>query len=133
MAGDQITLNDVEMSQKQAKVRALAQELDRRLKYVANSIERKHFAAICDKTYGYMGNVLNTNNPEAAKPFQVDFIPAEIIESPDLFMKEIWNPVAEWCSYKPSAGKQSKLTPEQELEAIKNKIHEHGLEKIFDL
>ncbi len=129
----QLTFRDVEIGEKQARVKALHAELDRRLKFVGNAIDRHTFAAINDKSYSYMGGVLNTNNEEAAKPFQISFIPAEIIESPELFMKEVVNFLTDLCGYEPSPGKKSKLTPEQELKALKDKIKNHGLEKLFEV
>lgn len=128
---DQLTFKDIEIGEKQTRSKALADDLQRRLKATAITINRNEFSAVVDKAYTTVSGVLNTNS-EKAEPFPTNWIPAVILENPDLFMTEVWNTVAAWCGYKPSPGKVSKLTPEQELESLKKKIKDHGLEKIFE-
>lgn len=127
----QLTFKDVEIGEKQARVRALAAELDRRLKTVALSLDRQNFAAINDKSYSYISEILNTNC-EDSKPFQVKFIPAEIIEAPDVFKREVIDFLCELCGYS-SPEKKKDLTPEQELAEIKQRIKAHGLETLFNI
>jgi len=128
----QMTFRDVEIGEKQARVKVLATYIQRRLKAAALSIDRHTFAAINDKSYSYISDIVNTNNEDGSKPFPVNFIPAEIIEAPDVFMKEVWNPIAELCGHQPSPGKKSPLSAEEELKELKAKIRAHGLEKVFD-
>jgi len=130
---NQLTFKDIEMAEKQAQVKLLAADIQRRLKATGLGIDRHTFAAINDKSYSYISEILNSNNEDGSKPFPANFIPTEIIEVPDLFMKEVWNPIAELCGHQPSPGKKRGLTAEEELSEIKEKIVTHGLEKIFDL
>ena len=126
----QMAFEDIEIQQKQAKVRELASELDRRLKEVAHGIERKHLATLNDKSYSYISEILNTNGDQ--KPFQVSLIPSLIIENPDAFKRVIIDFLCELIGHK-APEKKKELCPEEELAIIKQKIEEHGLAKIFDL
>lgn len=126
----QMTFDDVEVSRKQAEAKSLASELDRRLKAVALSIDRHKLAAINDKSYSYISEILNTNNEEGQKPFQTKFIPSLIIENPDKFKSEVIDYLCELAGYA-SPEKKREMTPEEELALLKKKIKEHGLEPIF--
>jgi hypothetical protein len=127
---DQLTLKDVEVQEKQGRARALAAELDRRLKAVALGLDRHDFAAINDKSYSYMCEILNTNNEDGQKPFQAKFIPSLIIESPEAFKEQVIDFLCELTGHKPPE-KKSPLSAEEELELIKRKIKSHGLEALF--
>ena len=126
----QMSFKDIEIQEKQAKVKAMAAELDKRLKAVAYSIERHLFATLNDKSYSYINEILNTNNEESQKPFQVKFIPSLIIEQPNKFKEEVIDFLCEMAGYE-SPEKKRDLTPEEELTLLKNKIKEHGLEPLF--
>ena len=128
---DQLTFKDVEIGEKQARAKILAIEIERKLKSVALTLDRQTFSAINDKSYSYMSEILNTNNEDGSKPFQVKFIPSIIIESPDTFMKEVGFFICDLCGYE-KPDKKKNMTPEEELAAIKRKIHDHGIEKLFD-
>jgi len=129
---DQLTFKDVEIGEKQARIKILSAELERRLKAVALSIDRQIFSAVNDKSYSYMSEILNTNNEDAAKPYQVKFIPSLTIENPKRFKEEVIDFLCELCGYS-SPEKKKDLTPEEELTLIKKKIQDHGLQKIFDV
>lgn len=127
---DQLSLRDVEIQEKHGRARALAAELDRRFKAVALGIDRDEFAAINDRSYSYMSEILNTNNEDGQKPFQAKFIPSLIIESPDAFKEQVIDFLCELAGYKPPE-KKSPLSAEEELALYKRKIRERGLEVLF--
>jgi hypothetical protein len=128
----QLTFKDIEIHEKQAKVKAVTAELDRLYKEATSAINRNHFAAICDKSYTYISEVLNSNNEASQKPYQPLMIAALIVEAPEAYSKIVDTYIHQLIGYKPPE-KQSLLTPAEELEALKKKIVEHGLEKVFDL
>lgn len=128
----QLTFKDVEISEKQARVKALAAELDRRLKAVALSLDRQNFAAINDRSYSYISEILNTNCEDSAKPFQVKFIPAEIIEAPEAFKRDVLDFLCDLCGYEHPEKKRD-MTPEEELRQLKDQIKQHKLEKVFNI
>ncbi|OGW08938.1 MAG: hypothetical protein A2W75_06830 [Nitrospinae bacterium RIFCSPLOWO2_12_39_15] len=121
---------DIEIQQKQAKIKELASELEKRLKSVAHAINRDEFANLNGKSYSYISEILNSNNEDGQKPFQIKFIPSLIVEKPEIFKAEIIDFLCELCGYE-SPEKKKTLTTEQELALLKRKIKEHGLEKIF--
>ena len=128
----QMTFKDIEIQQKQAKIRELAAELDRRLKAVAVGIERKHLATLNDKAYSYISEILNSNNEAQQKPFQLSLVPSLILENPEAFKTEIIDFFCELCGHE-SPEKKRILTPVDELAALRRKIKEHGLEKVFEI
>ena len=127
---EQMTIRDIEIQEKQGRIKALAAELDRRLKAVAFSIDRHEFATLNDKSYSYIAEILNTNNEDGQKPFQVKFIPCLITENPEKFKEEVIDFLCELAGYI-SPEKKRNLTPADELNLIKQKIKAHGLEALF--
>ena len=128
----QKTLDDAVLAQKQAHIQSIAQELDRRCKCVALSIGRSETAVLLDRSVTYLNEMLNSNNEQIQKPWQLKYVPALIIGNRELFISEVLNYLNELAGCEPSQNKKL-LTPEQELSALKNKIRAHGLETIFDL
>lgn len=126
----QLTLSDIEIQEKQARIKVIAAELDKLYKGVALSMDRPHFATLIDKSYTYVNDILNTNNEEGQKPFQAYMIAALIVETPKLFTEMVLSYINNLCNLK-APEKRSELTPEEELKFIKNKIKAHGLEPLF--
>ena len=124
-------LDEILIQQKQAKIAVLVSELERRLKAVALGISRETFAALNDRSYSYVSQILNTNSEDAQRPFQVSLIPSLVEECPDRFVEEVINWFCDLCGFEHPARKKS-LTPEEELEIYKRKIKEHRLEPLFD-
>jgi len=130
MAGNdnQMAFRDMEIKEKATRTKALAAELDRRFKGVAHSLDRQDLASILDVSYSYLSEILNTNGEQ--KPFKCHHIPALILENPDLFINEVIGFLCEIAGYYPPL-KRKALTPEEELEKITKRIHQHGLESLF--
>lgn len=126
----QIGFSDIEIQEKQARIRTVAAELDRRLKAVALTIDRQRLATLNDKSYSYISEILNTNNEDGQKPFQVKYIPSLLVEKPEEFKTLIVDFFCELTDHFPPE-KKTPLTPEEELRAYKKIIKEHGLEPIF--
>lgn len=127
---EQMDFNDVEIQEKQARIRFLAAEVDRRLKAVALTVDRHRLATLNDKSYSYISEILNTNNEDGQKPFQIKFIPSLLIERPEEFKSQVIDFLCELTGYLPPK-KKSLLTPEEELCLYRKIISEHGLEPIF--
>lgn len=127
---EQMTLSDVEIQEKAARAHALGQELERRIKAVAHGIERKRLAALIDRSYSYVNEMLNTNSEQSQKPWQIVFSGALLVEAPDLFVEMVMTFVAEVCGYEVPRKKRP-LTPEEELRELWEKIRAHRLEGLF--
>ena len=127
----QLTLKDVEISEKKARAESLAADLDRRLKVAALAADRGTIAAINDKTYSYMSDILNTNNENNQRPFQVKFIPSLIIENPKVFKEEVIDFLCDLCGYE-TPEKKKHLSDEEKIIKLERRIKQHGLEKLFD-
>ena len=134
----QLTIEHIEIEEKQAKIKVLTAELEKRFKAVALGIERNKFAAINNKSYSYVSEILNTNTPEELsddpdkrrKQFPQSFVAASIIENPEKFMEEIINFLCDLLSYE-YPKKKSALTAKEELEYIKEIIKDKKLQPIF--
>ena len=133
----QITIEHIEIEEKQAKVKVLCSELEKRFKAVALGIDRNKFAAINNKSYSYVSEILNTNTPEdlgddekRRKQFPQSFVAASIIENPEKFMEEVVNFLCDFLGYD-YPKKKSPFTAEEELEYIKEIIRERKLQTIF--
>lgn len=125
----QMTLKEVEIAERQAKIKALTDEFERNCKEAARAINRYDLAAAVDKAYSYVSDILNMN-PEG-KPFNLYMLIATCLLNKDLFREgplKFLNELAD-C-YPPK--KIRPMTAEDELRLIKNKIKEHGLGPIFE-
>ncbi len=127
---EQMNIRDIEIQEKQGRIKAMAAELDRRLKAVALAIDRQVFAVLNDRSYSYISEILNTNNENGQKPFQTKFIPSLILENPEKFKIEIIDFLCDLAGYE-SPEKKRKMTSDEELRMLKRKIYEHGLEPVF--
>lgn len=120
---------------KQQRVTDIDLELQRRIKATALSVDRNTFADATGKAYSTVAEILNTRADVRLAPTQ--FIAANIVEAPELFIAEVINYLLELVECEPAkkkpAPKKQTKTPEEQLAEIKKQIHSHGLEKLFDL
>lgn len=126
----QLNLADVELQMKQARIKAIAAELDTLYKGVAAGIGRKQFAALTDKSYTYINEILNSNSD--GKPFQPEMIAALMVEAPDEFFMTVINFMCE-LSDREYPRKKRPMTAEEEVQCLWNKIRAHNLEKLFEV
>lgn len=129
MAAQQLSLSDVELQEKQARIRALAAELDALYKGVAAGIGRRQFAALTDKSYTYINEILNTNGD--GKPFQPEMIAALLVEAPDEFFMTVVNFMCESAA-REYPRKKRLMTAEEENRLLWNKIRMHQMERLFE-
>jgi hypothetical protein len=127
---NQGTFEELAVQEQAGKAKAFGAELERRLKGVAAGIDRKHLAAVCDVSYSYMSEVLNSNNEDHQKRWQICFTGALMVLAPDLLAQEALDFVLEVIGRKPSEEKP-RMSAEEELRLLKEKIAKHGLEAIF--
>lgn len=128
----QMTLADIELQEKQARIKAVAAELDRLYKGCAATIGRKHFAALCDKSYTYINEILNSNNEQEAKPFQAGMIAALLVEAPDAFFTSVVGYMCDLAD-REYPRKKRPMTAEDEVKFLWRTIKAHGLEKLFEV
>jgi len=119
---------DLFIAQKQAMVKELASELDRKCKEVAYSIKSAELAIVNDVSYQYIREILNTNGDQ--KPFQLKLVPSLIILNPEKFVETVLYYLCDLCGYE-HPEKKRKLTPEEENKIIKQKFKEHGLTSLL--
>lgn len=124
----QLGFRDLEIQEQMIRCCTLAADLDRRLKDVAYSIDRKDLAMVNDISYSYLSEMLNTNGDQ--KPFKTPMIPSLLLLAPDLFAQEVLGPLCDLAGYE-MPEKKRLLTPEEELKKLKRRIREHGLEPLF--
>lgn len=129
---EQITFEDIELQAKQARLKAAGHELDRRCKAVALSLNRSELAAVNDLSYSYISEMLNTNNEQKQKPWQMSLIPSLAVENPERFAEEVLFFLCDLCG-REYPEKKRDLTVEEELTAYKRIIKDRGLEPLFNL
>jgi hypothetical protein len=121
---------DIEAAERQARVKVISAELDRRYKMVARQ-NRKLFAELNDISPSYSNEILNSNNEDNSKPFPAKMIASLILIDPNLFKTECLDFQGDLCGYVPADAKR-KLTPEEELAEYKRIITEHKLDPLFE-
>jgi hypothetical protein len=128
----QKTLDDAVLAQQHAHIQAIAQELDRRCKAVALAMGRSETAVLIDRSVTYVNEMVNCNNEQAQKPWHLKYLPALILGNRDLFVSEVLNYLNELTGCEPAKNKRV-LSAEEELVALKQQIHDHKLEKLFNI
>jgi hypothetical protein len=128
----QKTLDDAMLAQKHAHIQAIAQELDRRCKSVALAMGRSETAVLIDRSVTYVNEMVNCNNEQAQKPWQLKYLPALILGNRELFISEVLNYLNELAACEPAQAKRT-LTTEEELAEIRQTIKKHGLEALFHI
>lgn len=115
---------DIFTQQQVVENKALADQLDRLCKEVAESIDSKDLAAANDVTYAYIRKMLNTNGSQC--PMQKDIIPSLAKMNPDKFADTVLRFLSDLCG-RELGEKKRIMAPEEELKIIRTKMEQSGL------
>lgn len=110
--------NDINIAEEQARIKVLADELDRLCKKVAYSIDRSELANANDVTYQAIGRMLNTNSSQEA--WKLYYVPSLAVKAPDRFRELVLTFLANLSGGEVTRKKT--LTPEQENIILKQQI-----------
>lgn len=128
--GKQGTFDDIMVEERALRYKRLSFDYEQKCKEVAGTIKRDRLAALCNVTYSYMSDVLNSNDPEHQKQWQHKWDIVLAQERPDEYRTIVLSFLAELSnSEKPE--KKRKMTPEEQLLLLKRVIYDKGLDSIF--
>ena len=122
--------SELELAERQAKVKILNEEFQRVWKAIARQ-DRKEFAALNYISLSYTGEILNTNDEGNSKPLQGHMIASLLVMNPNLFKTLFLDLALDIAGYDPAPEKR-KLTPEEKLEAYERIISNHKLMPLFE-
>ena len=127
---EQGTFEDIAIQELTARAKALGHEWEKRLKAVALSVNRTRLATICDVSYSYLSDIINTNNEAGQKPWPTKLTGALMVLAQDRLMEEAVDFVCDVCGRQPTERKRA-LTPEEELKRMWEIVRQHGLQSLF--
>jgi predicted translin family RNA/ssDNA-binding protein len=123
---EQGELKDVLIAQEQARVKALADELDRLCKEVAYSVDRTELANANDVTHQAMSKMLNSNGGQSE--WGLKYVPSLALKAPDKFAETVLFFLENLCG-RDHPDKKRDLTPEEELKQLKQTLREMQMDQ----
>lgn len=135
---EQLTFKNLQRSQLMSQVKAVASEFDSLCRMTTREIDRADFAAIVDKSYSTVSDVLNSNldylnGDDGGKRLQYPllYLITLAIVKPDRFRETVLKFLADiTCTETPR--KKRERTHEEENHLIWRIIKSHQLEPLFE-